>query len=191
MIDRIEDEPVRFFLRHRAQIEAWAALESETKQVAHRAMTTVGDRLAENPPPGAEILIGDDGGYDARLLYRPDWRSDDGRPLAAVGIGWPPKSVDFTQGRCWIGVWRGQRDDADPLVDLLRSSLSEVAAVLELKNKGWSQWPLWRWGPGPSGEFWDDLRPWLEELENAVRAVWVRTADQIEPILRGRSSTSS
>ena len=61
MIDRIEDEPVRFFLRHRAQIEAWAALESETRQVAHQAMTTVGDRLAENPPAGAEILAGDDG----------------------------------------------------------------------------------------------------------------------------------
>ena len=91
MIDRIEDEPVRFFLRHRAQIEAWAALKSATKQVAHQAMTTVGNRLAENPPAGTEILAGDDAsGQDARLLYRPDWQGDDSRPMAAVGIGVAP-----------------------------------------------------------------------------------------------------
>lgn len=190
MIDRIEDEPVRFFLRHRAQIEAWAALESETRQVAHQAMTTVGDRLAENPPAGTEVLAGDDGGYDARLLYRPDWRGDDGRPMAAVGIGWHPTRVDFKPGYIWIGVWRGQRDDADPLVDLLRSSLTERAAAPELKNKGWKQWPLYKFAPGPSGEFWDDLQPWLKELEDAVRTVWAGAADEIELILHRRSSTS-
>jgi hypothetical protein len=50
VIDRIDDEPVRFFLRHRAQIEEWANLVSEAKQIAQRAMTTVGDRLAEKSP---------------------------------------------------------------------------------------------------------------------------------------------
>ena len=190
MIDRIEDEPVRFFLRHRAEIEAWAALESETKQVANQAMTTVGDRLAENPPAGAETLAGDDGGYDARLLYRPSWRGDDGRPMAAVGIGWHPTRVDFKPGNSWIGVWRGQRDDADPFIDLLRSSLTESAAALELKNKGWKQWPLYKVAPGPGGEFWDDLRPWLKELEDAVRTAWARTADDIEVVLHRRSTTS-
>ena len=189
MIDRIEDEPVRFFLRHRAQIEAWAALVSEAKQIAHQAMITVGDRLAENPPAGAEIFAGDDGGYDARLLYRPDWLGDDGRPMAAVGIGWHPTRVDFKPGSSWIGVWRGQRDGPDPLVDLLRSSLAELAAALELKDED-SQWPLYRYAPGPSGEFWDDLRPWLKELEDAVRTVWARTADDIELILHRCSSTS-
>ena len=98
VIDRIEDEPVRFFLRHRAQIEAWATLDSEPKQLAHQAMSTLGDRLAENPPADAEVLVGDDGGYDARLLYRLDWRGDDGRPMAAVGIGWHPNRVDFKRG---------------------------------------------------------------------------------------------
>ena len=189
MIGRIEDEPVRFFLRHRAQIEEWAALESETRQVAHQVMTAVGDRLAENPPAGTEILPGDDRGFDARLLYRPDWRGDDGRPMAAVGIGWDPTKVDFKPGYSWIGVWRGRRDNPDPLVDLLQSSLAERAAALKLTRKD-SQWPLWRHAPGPSGEFWDDLQPWLKELEDEVRTVWARTADDIELILHRRSATS-
>lgn len=191
MIDRIEDEPVRFFLRHRAQIAAWAALESETRQVAHRAMTTVGDRLAEDPPADAEIMVGDDGGYDARLLYRPGWRGGDGRPMAAVGIGWHPVRVDFGPGWCWIGVWCGQRDDTDALADVIRSSLAETAAVLELTNKGWRQWPLFKYGPGPTGEFWDDLRPWLEELEESVRTAWARIADGLERVLQTRSTMSS
>jgi hypothetical protein len=188
VIDRIEDEPVRFFLRHRAQIEAWAALESETRQVAHQAMTTVGNRLAEHPPAGTEILAGDDGGLDARLLYRPDWQGDDGRPMAAVGIGWHPNRVDFTPSSCWIGVWRGLRGDPDPFGDLLQLSLKESAAALELDKRG-KDWPLYKWGSGPSGQFWDDLRPWLKELEDEVRRVWERTADEIE-LLHGRSSTS-
>ena len=191
VIDRIEDEPVRFFLRHRAQIEAWAALESETKQLAHRALTTVGDRLAEDPPAGAEILAGDDGGYDARRLYRPEWLDDDGRPIAAVGIVWNPTKVDFTSSHCWIGVWRGQRDQPDPFVDLLQSSLTEPVAALELKNTGWKQWPLYKAAPAPSGDFWDNLRPWLEVLDEQVRTVWARTADEIERILHGRSSQSA
>jgi hypothetical protein len=189
VIDRIEGEPVRFFLRHRAQIEAWAALESETKQVAHQAMTTVGDRLADDLPEGAEILAGDDGGLDARLLYRPDWQGNDGRPMAAVGIGWHPNKVDFTPSSCWIGIWRGLRGDPDPFVDLLQSSLTETAAALELNKRG-KDWPLYKWGSGPSGEFWDDLRPWLKELEGAVRTVWARTANDIELTLHRRSSTS-
>jgi len=155
------------------------------------AVATVGDRLAANPPAGAEILAGDDGGYDARLLYRPEWRDNDGRPKAAVGIGWHPTKVDFTPSRCWIGVWRGQRDDPDPFVDLLRSSLTEPAAALELNNRGWKQWPLWNHAPAPSGEFWDDLRPWLKELEDEVHRVWERIADEIELILHGRSSKSA
>ena len=47
------------------------------------------------------------------------------------------------------------------------------------------------WGSGPSGEFWDDLRPWLKELEDAVRTVWAGIADDIELILHRRSSTSN
>ena len=129
------------------------------------------------------------GAYDARLLYRPDWRGDDGRPMAAVGIGWHPTRVDFKPGSSWIGVWRGRRDNPDPLVDLLQSSLAERAAALKLTRKA-PDWPLYMWGSGPSGEFWDDLRPWLKELEDAVRTVWAGTADDIELILHRRSSTS-
>lgn len=190
MIDRIEEKPVRFFLQHRAQIEEWAALKSETRQAAHQAMTTVGNRLAENPPAGTEILVGDDGGLDARLLYRPGWRGDDGRPMAAVGIGWDPNKVDFEAGYSWIGVWRGRRDIPDPIVDLLQSSLAESAAALRLTRKA-PDWPLYKQASGPSGEFWNDLRPWLKELEDEVRTVWARTADDIERVLHPRSSTSN
>ena len=84
-------------------------------------------------------------------VTRPDWQGADGRPMAAVGIGWSPSSVDFKPSSSWIGVWRGQRDDADPLVDHLRSSLTEIAAELKLTNRGDRQWPLYRYGPGPSG----------------------------------------
>jgi hypothetical protein len=189
VIDRIEDEPVRFFLRHRSQIEAWAALASETRQVAHQAMMAVGERLSENPPAGAEVLAGDDGGYDARLLYRPDWRGEGGNPMAAVGIGWHPMRVDFKPGLCWIGIWRGQQAEADPLATLLRASLAESAAALELKNKGWQQWPMYKSAPGPTGEFWDDLRPWVEDLAETLRTVWDRTADEIGGILRQHDST--
>jgi hypothetical protein len=191
MIDRIDDEPVRFFLRHRAQIEAWAGLVSEAKQYAHQAMTTVGDRLAENPPNDAEIFAAAEGSHDTRLLYRPDWLGEDARPTAAVGIGWYPTRVDFKPASCWIGIWRGQRDAPDPLVDLLRLSLTEIAAELELKKSDDPRWPLYRWeANGPSGEFWDDLRPWIKELEEAVRTVWAHTADEIEQILHGRGSTA-
>lgn len=177
------DEPVRVYLRHRAQIEEWAALAGEAKRIAHQAMTTVGDRLAESPPGGAEALAGDDGNYDARLLYRLDWLGDDGQPIAAVGLGWSPSSVDFKPGSSWVGIWRGQRDHPDPLVDALRSSLAGTAAGLGLKSKGWAQWPLYGSAPGPRGEFWDNLRPWLDEVEGLVRSVWERLADEVEATL--------
>jgi hypothetical protein len=184
VIDKIEDEPVRFYLQHRAQIEAWAALKDETSKAAHQAMTTVGDRLAENRPAGTEILTGDDGGFDARLLYRPDWRGDDGRPMAAVGIGWDPAKIDFDAEFSWIGVWRGRgRAYPDPLVEVLQSSLAERAEGLKLTRKS-ADWPLFKNAFGPRGEFWwDDLRPWLKELEDAVLTVWAGTADDIEFIL--------
>ncbi len=192
MIERIEDEPVRFFLRHRAQIEEWAALVSEAKQIALQAMTTVGDRIAESPPAGAEILFGDEGAFDARLLYRPEWLDGDGHPMAAVGIGWHTREVDFTPSpRCWIGVWRGRRDDPDPFIELLQSSLAEPAAALGLNKRDSTLWLLYKYPPGPSGEFWDDLRPWLKELEDEVHRVWERIADEIDLVLHGRSSTSA
>lgn len=181
---RIEDEPVRFFLRNRTQIEEWAALAVEAKQLAHKVMTAVGGQLAERPPAGAEVIAGEEGGYGGWLLARPDWLGEDGRPIAAVGIAWSLKAVDFRRGNSWIGIWRGERDQPDPVADALRSSLADAAQELGLRNKGWPRWPMYRTAPGPTGEFWDDLRPWLDELESSVRSVWERTAEEIDVIAR-------
>lgn len=184
MINRIEDEPLRFFLRHRAQIEEWAALAGEAKRLAHQVMIAVGDRLAERPPAGSEVMAGEEGGYRSWLLYRPEWVGQDGQPIAAVGIVWSGKAVDFRKGDSWIGVWRGLRDKPDPLIDVLRSSLAPAAENLGLKSKGWPEWPLYRSAPAPTGEFWDDLRPWLDQLERSVRSVWELTAEDIDVIVR-------
>lgn len=182
-MDRIDDEPVRFFLRHRAQIEEWAGLVAEARRLAAQALNSVGEHLAADPPAGADVATVDDGNYDARRLYRPSWVGDDGRPVAAIGVGWSPMSVDFRAGSCWIGVWRGLRDEPDAVVDELRASLAKPAEVLGLKSKGWRQWPLYRSAPGPAGEFWDDLGPWLSEIERLVRWVWDGVADDIDVIV--------
>lgn len=184
MTQRIEDEPVRFFLRHRAQIEEWAALGVEAKRLAHQVMIALGDRLAERPPPGCEVTAGEEGGYRAWLLYRPGWLGEDGRPVVAVGIVWSEKSVDFRSGNSWIGVWRGLREKSDPLPDLLRSSLAPAGKKLGLKSKGWPEWPLYRRAPAPTGDFWDDLRPWMDELEHSIHSLWELIADDIDRIVR-------
>lgn len=179
MIDRIDDEPVRFFLRHRRQIEEWAQLATDAKRLAHQVMIAVGNQLENNPPAGSEVLADTDGHYHARLLYRPDWLGDDGRPVVAAGLVWHATSVDFRPGGNWVGIWRGRRRDPDPVVDDLRSALAGLASNLGLKSKGWSEWPMYKRAPAPSGEFWDDLRPWLHELDDAVRSIWEGTADEL------------
>lgn len=95
MIDRIDDEPVQFYFRHRAQIEEWAGLAKAAQATTRAILDTLSMRLQERHPANASVLTGVDGPYQRVAFYREEWRNSElgDLPLIGLGMGWNPATV--------------------------------------------------------------------------------------------------
>lgn len=185
-MDRVEDEPVRFYFEHRELIEQWAALAKPAREVVREILGDIAGRISDEAPADAQVLSGDDGGYTMVAYWRKGWWSgDDGRPRFAIGIAWPPSRVSLHEGtgeRPWVGIWRGQTTKDDPLVAAIRESTNKARQGQSFTTT-WRWWPLYRYLEAPSGAFWEDLEPWNQAVVDCVRETWIRFADCVDSAL--------
>jgi hypothetical protein len=189
-MDRVNDEPIRFYFEHRELIEQWAALEKPAREVVREILRDIAVRISDEAPADARVFSGDDGGYTMVAYWRQAWSGDDGRPRLAIGIAWPPSRVSLHPGtgeRPWVGIWRGQTTKDDPLVAAVRGRLASEPFSIATS---WTWWPLYRYLEPPSGPFWDDLEPWNQAVVDCVHDTWNRFADCVDSALllvgRGR-----
>ena len=172
-MERIDDEPIRFYYEHRELIEEWAALAKPARELIKVIVGDIADRVETEAPTEVEVLAGDDGGYAVAAYWRPHWAGPDGRPRLAVGLGWAPSRLSLHAAggeRPWVGVWRGPgANNADPYITQLRQ---EIGDLRKGYNTGWPWWPLYRYVDPPLGAFWDDLTPWNQAVLDSVRIAW-------------------
>ena len=84
---RIEDERIRFYLRHRTRIQEWAKIEESFLDLASRFYLDLGNDLRERGQE-SDALAGDDlevidhvwRSYHGIALRRSSWPSEDAAP---------------------------------------------------------------------------------------------------------------
>lgn len=168
-MNRIENEPIKFYLEHEAQIREWAALEAEVAKFADRFYRSLeGDidaalktgRIADEDVESFFHEVGDWRGLGFR---RQDWPKGNEDP--DVRLEWNRKSARFSPGGHLIcGVRANREQYGQPFA-------KERCPAHPLRS-GW--WPAYANVDPPVGRFWegDNLKKYRERLVGTVLQAW-------------------
>lgn len=183
----LDDERIRFYLRHRDQIEAWAGLRAETGVAIDALLERLSDEVE-----GLVTELGDDvvltptidgDAYPRFLLQRDGWGCGPAGPRVAVTLEWV-RGKTFLAGTAspYVGVRFALTDDATRLV---RNDFRDATQTIRSRrsDKATPWWPCLGYVPA-DGPFWDDFDAYREKLMRALRSAWEEYAGAVDEVLR-------
>lgn len=186
------DEPIQFYLQHKAQIDEWAALAKKTSTAADKFFRSAAPKFKSafaGVPGEPLVFVKLDERCPKLFLHRQSWRpADDKYPRVAIGLEWNKKSVQFDT--CCVGVWvyvdRGE--DGKALDRELRAVLRDDRSAEQGRWKSDLWWPIWKYVVPSHKDFWNDLDGFREELIAAALACWKRDWATVDEVLARTSS---
>lgn len=183
----IDDERVRFYLKHQKLIEEWARLAEPACSEATKFLESCGEDIQTLCADLGEAVtvhqLLDDPSWPRIFLVRPAWQLTEREPLVGIGLEWNRRNVSFagrsrvyTGMRVAISAERGRE---------LRDRLKERVGAMRGKHgyTASASWPAWRYVPPPDGEYWDDLTPYRNQLIESVRSAWNLFAPEVDALL--------
>ena len=178
-MNRIEDERIKFYLEHEAQIREWADLEAEVCKFADRFYRSLkGDldaalRSGRIDDDGVEVFLA--GGDWPRLgLRRQDWPEGDEEP--DVSLEWSRKSSGFP---------RHAGKSRSPYCGV-RTSVKEYKVHFPKEVRPYYQqspgWPAWRYVDPPDDGFWEgeNLKQYRDDLVETILTAWKDLAPLVD-----------
>lgn len=175
--DPVDDPRLRFFLERRDLIEEWVEAGAAEPAYLDRYLPRLEEDLVDLAATGeADVSIVDFGGDRVLTLTKPPWRSDP-TPVAAIGLGWWPRSVrlgGLKRQYPWVGI-RVRRSEPwgsvhQTLLNLIDGEVSGDAGRFRSRTKG--NWIAYQWVPCEHERYWDDLTPYRTELVDLGSAAW-------------------
>lgn len=158
---RIDDERIKFYLKHQQQIEEWEAVKNDLDRFAHEFYASLRDDIRNKVP--ADVIVGDvsepAGNSGLFRLRRYDWPENG----PAVELGWWPKNRMYSSPN--HGVWCGLYADQDsPYWDYLCDAKGRPGTTDYLRTE--KDYPMFRYLPLLDGNLWEDDQ--LAEYGNSV-----------------------
>jgi hypothetical protein len=190
VIERIDDEPVRFFLEHQRIIEEWANLSKEVQRVSQSIMKKLAAELGERTPTDAEIWTGNAGGsYTMAVYYKPNWNTiADGEPSFGVGLVWSD-SLQLGTNAPMIGIRVNEHLADSQRVRVGLDECSNDLAKVGLKpGRNWASWPAWGTLEDPEWGFWDDLSSWTNSVLSSVEQAYATVSPLLDQLAEGSRS---
>lgn len=176
----LDDKRIEFFLRHRDDIKAWAALEKDmirgVKYLLRDLEPVVARELTTRATDATCIRL-DYGGWERILIRRPSWPSDLG-----VVVEWDPRRVDpFGGSLPKIGIFFVPKTQGEK--ELRRALLERCKQTPGFGEIGFgiskdSVWPVQR-VVAKSKDWWADPDAWAQ----AVGADQLRLWDKVEGLI--------
>jgi hypothetical protein len=129
-----------FYLRHREDIEEWAALRSEARDYLGLALLGLGSEVtALADELGCEVFIGPDDGM--MTIYRAEWKTRSAD--ISIGFGWDTRRLltpnTYTEW-AWVGAYLEGRDST--------RGRAYTEALKPMKQRhgyaAGSPWAVWR-----------------------------------------------
>jgi hypothetical protein len=183
---RIEDERLKFYLRHQDLIDEWAKLAALVPDQVHDFLASCNGaltRLASELGPDIKFEYWGHGNYPTYGFYRPTWCNAEG-PYVGIGIQWHRAKVAFKgENAPRSGVWL-YGDGKKPADQLLQAFHSRC----DRPREGFAKADAWaaavRRERPPNEDYWDDLDPYKNSLVESVRSAWKLYAHDIDEVLR-------
>lgn len=177
---RIEDERIRFYLRHRTRIQEWAKIEESFLDLASRFYLDLRNDLRVRVQE-SDALAGDDlevidhvsRSYHGIVLRRSSWPSED--PDPDVRFEWR-RDPDLWHGQfAWCGVrgWTHRE-----------GFRTERCLPRYPKNNKW--WMAYREVGPPTGDYWEGevLMEYHDQVLEAILETWRDLAPLVDEALR-------
>jgi hypothetical protein len=186
MDDLFSDERIQFFLRNRADIKAWAAIEADviaaTKELLASAQGQIEEAFSTIEPTA---LIGrhDSGSWERLFVRRENWPS-----AVALALEWQPRTVDPLANGPKVGVfWWAD----PPTLEAPRSRLAQLADKNALQRLGYKVpmsgvWPIGMYVKS-APDWWRDPGAWIAGIVAQMTSAWPLVAPQIDEVLDGWS----
>ena len=177
-MNRIEDEPIKFYLEHRARITEWAGLEAEVRKFADRFYGSLKDdldaalRTGQIADDDVESFFREYPDYRGLGLRRPDWPRGDEDP--DVRLQWHRKRVSFSDG--------------DHLICGVRTKSERYRQLFTPErcpnhpNQDAVWWPAFADVGPPVGRFWegDNLGEYRDGLVETIVQAWKDLAPLVD-----------
>ena len=178
-MNRIEDEPIKFYLEHEAQIREWAALEAEVRKfVDHFYRSLQGDldaalrngRIADDD---VESFFHEMPNYRGLALRRHGWPKGSDDP--DVRLEWHRERVRFSEHDLICGVRTN--------VERYRHPFTKKTCPNHPGQNSW--WPAYRNVDPPVGKFWegDNLTGYGDRLVETLVVAWKELAPLVDEAL--------
>jgi hypothetical protein len=182
-----DDERVRFYFRHREQIEQWAALRSEAAAAVDEWMTQLGpdiEELARSLGPDVQFrgLTDTEQAYPSYRLTRAAWGFGNvNDPPACVSLEWLRGRTTMRGGSTpYVGL---RAPKVNPVGASLRTSEPVRQSRLVRKDLT-SQWWVAYAYVAPPGDFPVNADGYRDALLDGLRAVWQAFAPHVEAAIR-------
>ncbi len=178
----LDDERVRFYLRHREQIEQWAALRAEAANAIDDWLVELApkvEELAASLGPDVRVrtqLVGT--AYPAFRLVREAWGFGDAQePAASISLEWQRGKTTLRGGGTpYVGLRSFKTTD---IGGKLRASEAARRARAARKETTSDWWSGYAYVPPPPPTFPAEVEPYREVLVQALRSAW----ETYEPIV--------
>jgi hypothetical protein len=182
--DLYSDERIQFFLRNRADIKTWAAIEADviaaTNELLERAQDQIEEAFATIEPT-AVIARHDSGSWERIFVRRENW------PLAvALALEWQPRTVDPLANAPKVGVfWWAD----PPTLEAPRSRLALLVDKNALQKLGYKVpmsgvWPVGMYVKSVSA-WWREPSSWIAGIVEQMTATWPLVAPSIDEVVAG------
>lgn len=189
MNDLFGDERIQFFLRNRADIKAWAAIEPDviaaTRELLARAQAPIEEAFGVLEPT-ALVSRHDNGPWERIFVRREQWP-----PAVALSAEWH-KAVDPLSNAPKVGVfWWAD----PPILEAPRSALTAVVDRPSLQKMGYKVpmsgvWPVGLY-LASTPDWWRDPEGWLAGIVDLMKATWPLVAPHIDAVLPDNWQLSS
>jgi len=176
----LDDERIRFFLRHRDDIIEWARIEREVQAAVREVLAglqpQVEDKLAA-ADPHVTTSRWDRPPWERIRVHRPGWPTDLGLVLE-----WETRVNPFGGLLPKLGVlWTADVP--------ARSSFATAAAGSALPGLGYGAldrvWPVGQ-RVKPSRDWWQNIDSWTGDIVTALVELWPRVAPMLDLALDGQ-----
>jgi hypothetical protein len=182
----LDDERVRFYLRHRDQIEEWAALRVEAAQAVDEWLLGLRPAVEELAADlGNDVIVhvidGPDFAWPSYRLARRGWpESSQADPGASVSLEWGRGKTTLRASSCpYVGL-RCARERA--LGGLLRDSEETRKARARRKDTTSAWWVAYGY-VAPDAPFPENADAYRERLLGALGAAWKDYAPIVDAAL--------
>ncbi len=188
--DRTVDDKLRFYLRHKKEIQEWARLAERERDAAHQFfMSLEGDFAALAEELGVKFWSNDpDDSYPAFHFYRQAWAKHSDRPVVCVAFEYHRPSATFDSPRTGIW-WLDDREKRDPV---LHDELERIKkALVEASRRSGSQvlkperWWAVRRPIKPPPRYWEEegMPKLRQHLLAEMRGTWERYSDLFDSVM--------